>query len=126
NREIETLKQKMAAITDNKMSYANMRLIDEMCKGDAYQLHVHGYEEDLPAITPENLYAYYQKLIEEDKLDIYVLGDFAKETMKEKISAAIKRNGSRVSEMANSKALPAKDKSDPKIVKEQQEIQQAK
>lgn len=128
NREIETLKQKMAAITDNKMSYANMRLIDEMCKDETYQLHVHGYEEDLPAITPENLYTYYQQLIEEDELDIYVLGDFDKETMEGKISSVLKRNVSAAAETVSPQAQPAKKRTrtEPNIVMEKQDIQQAK
>src|SRR5690625_5200464 len=63
NRESETLKQKMAAIIDNKMSYANMRLIDEMCEGETYQLHVHGYEEDLRTMIPIILYKYYKQSI---------------------------------------------------------------
>ena len=32
------------------MQYANMRLIDEMCKDEPYSLHVNGYEEDLECI----------------------------------------------------------------------------
>lgn len=126
NRERETLKQKMASILDNKMSYANMRLIDEMCKGETYQLHVHGYEEDLQEITPENLYAYYQELIEEDDLDIYVLGDFDKGTMKEKISSMIKRNGQNFSVTTQSEEFSTKKQSEPEVVVEKQAIQQAK
>src|SRR5699024_8519377 len=85
NRACEPFKHEMAAFIDNKMRYANMRLIEEMCKGETYQLHVHGYEEDLRTMTPDNLYDYYQQLIKNDDLDIYVLGDFDPEEMKSKI-----------------------------------------
>src|SRR5699024_12872086 len=81
----------MAAIIDNKMSYANMRLIEEMCEGETYQLHVHGYEEDLRTMTLDNLYDYYQLLIKNDDLNNYVLNDFDTEEMKSKIGALIKR-----------------------------------
>lgn len=126
NREIETLKQKMSAIIDDKMSYANMRLIDEMCEGEAYQLHVHGYEEDLSSITPENLYDYYQKLISEDELDVYVLGDFERETMEKKITASMQRSqqNNPVTQQPNSPSTRKQEK--PKVVIEKQDIQQAK
>src|SRR5690625_2609975 len=63
NREIDTLKQKINAQKDDKMSYANMRLIDEMCKGEKYELHVHAYEEDLEEGSTGELYSYYQTLL---------------------------------------------------------------
>ncbi|WP_085992359.1 EF-P 5-aminopentanol modification-associated protein YfmF [Oceanobacillus senegalensis] len=91
-REVETLKQKISSIKDNKMQYANMRLIDEMCKGEPYELHVHGYEDDLNSLTPEGLYEYYQQLLQEDQFDIYVLGDFNEEEMRNLITSNIKRN----------------------------------
>ena len=84
-REKTTLKQKIQAVQDDKMAYANMRLIDEMCKGETYQIHVHGYEEDLAQITPAQLYEYYQAMLTEDQMDIYVLGDFVVEEMAEKV-----------------------------------------
>src|SRR5699024_962791 len=52
--ESETLKQKITANIENKMSYANMWLIDEMWEGETNQLHVHGYKEDLRTMTPDN------------------------------------------------------------------------
>ena len=126
NRESETLKQKMAAIIDNKMSYANMRLIDEMCEGETYQLHVHGYEEDLRTMTPDNLYDYYQQLIKNDDLDIYVLGDFDPEEMKSKIGALIKRDKQHSSPVLQPNSPAVKQQDKPQVVIEKQNIQQAK
>ncbi|GAA0298328.1 putative Zn-dependent peptidase [Gracilibacillus halotolerans] len=74
-REKITLKNKMEALHEDKMSLANTRMIEEMCKDEPYGLRIHGYEEDLETITPENLYEYYQKLLKEDYLDIFVSGD---------------------------------------------------
>ncbi len=125
-RETETLKQKMSAIMDDKMSYANMRLIDEMCKDEDYALHIHGYPEDLPTITPENLYAYYRKLVQEDDLDIYVLGDFDKETMKRKIGETIKRDSREPVHNTLSGDKISYRKTEPKEVIEKQAVQQAK
>lgn len=123
NREKETLQQKMNAVIDDKMAFANMRLIDEMCAGEAYALHVHGYEEDLAEITAENTYAYYQDLLKEDQLDIYVLGDFEEEVMTEKITSAIvKKNKSTL----NNAQTAEGHQGELKVVIEEQDIQQAK
>lgn len=75
-REKQTLAQKIASIIDDKMSYANMRLIDEMCEQESYRFHVHGYPEDLPGIDAENLFEYYQNCLKHDEMDLYLLGDF--------------------------------------------------
>lgn len=91
NREKDTLKRKIQAIKDDKMSYANMRLVDEMCEGETYSLHVHGYEEDLDNISPANLYDYYNTIVTEDALDIYVLGDFNEAEIRNKITTSMKR-----------------------------------
>ncbi|WP_407271515.1 EF-P 5-aminopentanol modification-associated protein YfmF [Radiobacillus sp. PE A8.2] len=74
-REKQTLKHKMDSIIDDKMSFANMRLIDEMCTDEAYSLHVHGYPDDLEAITSQQLYSYYQELLHQDQMDVYIVGD---------------------------------------------------
>ncbi|SEB02271.1 Predicted Zn-dependent peptidase [Thalassobacillus cyri] len=76
NREKQTLEQKITSIKDDKMSYANMRLIDNMCKEEPYSYHVHGYPEDLEKLTAADLYEYYQTFITTDLLDVYVIGDF--------------------------------------------------
>ncbi|MFC7320508.1 EF-P 5-aminopentanol modification-associated protein YfmF [Halobacillus campisalis] len=74
-REKQTLEQKIKSIKDDKMSYANMRLIDHMCKDEPYALHVHGYLEDFEQITAQSLYEYYQAMINRDLLDVYISGD---------------------------------------------------
>lgn len=92
-REKKTLDQHISSIIDDKDSYAQMRLIDHMCKGENYQIHSHGYQEDLGKITPESLYDYYQTLLTEDVLDIYVLGDFDHADVTKHMKEKIERKG---------------------------------
>ncbi|MFS8650840.1 MAG: pitrilysin family protein [Caldibacillus sp.] len=74
-REKETLKQRIQALYDDKMRYANMRLIEEMCKDEPYSIPVNGILEDVDPITPENLYTYYEQVLNEDEIDLYIIGD---------------------------------------------------
>lgn len=123
-REKDTLKQKMSSIIDDKMSYANMRLMDEMCSDELYKLHVHGYEEDLEAITAESLFEYYQSILQNNQLDIYVLGDFDATTVKEKMKSTFQREIQSSLSIEDSEQV--KKLSQPSVVKEEQGIQQAK
>lgn len=123
-REKDTLKQKINAIQDDKMSYANMRLIDEMCENEAYQLHVHGYLEELDTMTNEDLYKYYQTLFKENELDVYVLGDFDESTIKEQITSKMTIDQQKNPEFNPSQAKKSVSKSQEVI--EKQNVQQAK
>lgn len=123
SREIQTLRQKMTALKDDKMSYANMRLIDEMCKGESYSLHVHGYEEDLEAMDGRKLFDYYKQLLKQDKMDIYILGDVDKEHAEKAVRPFMERDTAPAEERAAA-VHPATG--DIKEVVERQDVQQAK
>ncbi|MFC7392607.1 EF-P 5-aminopentanol modification-associated protein YfmF [Scopulibacillus cellulosilyticus] len=74
-REKRSLKQRLEAIYDDKMRYASQRLIDEMCQHELYRLHTYGYSDELEQVTPESLFDYYQKMVAEDQVDLYIIGD---------------------------------------------------
>jgi predicted Zn-dependent peptidase len=81
-KEKRTLKQRIQSVFDDKMRYSNVRLIEEMCKGEPYALQVNGEAEDVEQITPENLYEYYKSAFLEDELDLYIIGDVNEEEVK--------------------------------------------
>ena len=74
-KEKRTLKQRIQSVYDDKMRYSNFRLVQEMCKGEPYALHVNGEIDDIPEINEQNLYAYYKQAFTEDELDLYIIGD---------------------------------------------------
>ena len=74
NQEKENLKQIIEGRADNKARYALERCIEEMYKGENYGLYKYGYIEDLEKITKENLYNYYEEMIQKCKIDIYISG----------------------------------------------------
>ncbi|AIF66435.1 Predicted Zn-dependent peptidase [Terribacillus saccharophilus] len=122
-REIQTLKQKMVALKDDKMSYANMRLIDEMCKDEPYSLHVHGYEEELKDMDGGKLYGFYEKMLKQDKMDIYILGDVESELAEKAVQPFLERDIAPLEERTAS-VHPASDEVQEVI--ETQDVQQAK
>ncbi|HHT7165063.1 TPA: EF-P 5-aminopentanol modification-associated protein YfmF [Bacillus cereus] len=75
--EKRALLQRIEATYDDKMRYANERLIEEMCKVEAYRLSANGKKESVMSITNESLYQYYQKVLAEDEMDLYIIGDIS-------------------------------------------------
>ncbi len=122
-REKLTLKNKINSVYDDKLAYANMRLIDIMCEKERYHIHTNGYVDDLHDLNGENMYGYHQKMLEEDRMDIYIVGDFDKDTMQEKVTDVFTRNSATAYEnvLEDSKTI-----SESQEVIETQPIQQAK
>lgn len=82
-QEKRSMRQRIQAVFDDKMRYSNLRLVEEMCKEEPYHLHVNGRVEDIEAITPTSLYEYYKKVLEEDSIHLYVIGDINEEEVLE-------------------------------------------
>lgn len=80
-REKRTLTDKIESIKDDKMAYANMRLIDEMCGHENYGIHAHGYTEDLAQINAKSISDYYLTMMKDNTVDFYVIGDMDTDEM---------------------------------------------
>ena len=74
-QEKENVKRIIEGKPDNKARYAFDRCIEEMYKNQPYGLYKYGYIEDLEKITAKDLYEYYNKMISECKIDIFVSGN---------------------------------------------------
>lgn len=74
-QEKENVKRIIEGKPDNKARYAFDRCIEEMYKDQPYGLYKYGYIEDLEKITAQDLYNYYQTMISECKIDIFVSGN---------------------------------------------------
>ena len=73
-QEKENIKQIIDGKIDNKARYSLDRCIEEIYKDQPYGLYKYGYVEDMKNINEKNLYEYYQQLINECKIDIFVSG----------------------------------------------------
>ena len=73
-QEKNNLKQVIDGRKDNKAKYALERCMEEMYKGDNYELYRLGYSEDIEKIDEKNLYEQYKKIINNCKIDIFISG----------------------------------------------------
>lgn len=76
------LKQQILSIKDNKVKYSVLKLMEKM-KDKPYSYNTFGTMEDLEEITGKTLYEYYNKVLKEDQIDIFVLGDIDSSKIKE-------------------------------------------
>ncbi|QVY63354.1 EF-P 5-aminopentanol modification-associated protein YfmF [Cytobacillus gottheilii] len=122
--EKRSLKQRIQAVNDDKMRYANYRLVQEMCKEEPYALHVHGQIDDVDAITPESLYAYYETALKEDELDLYVIGDIDENEVAAYANELLQFSD-RTPQVMDVRQTSIK-KADTHTVKEEQDVKQGK
>lgn len=123
-KEKRTLKQRIESVFDDKMRYANMRLIEEMCSNEPYRLHAHGKKEDVQSITPEKLYNYYQKSLKDDEVHLYVVGDISDLSVEKFVQNSFHfTNAERTPVQANT---ASKKVTEEHVVFENQDIKQGK
>lgn len=76
------LLQELDSLKDNKIKYSMLKLMENI-KDKPYSYNPYGKIEEIKDITGKELYNYYKKVISEDQIDIFVLGDFSSSEMKE-------------------------------------------
>ncbi|HSU79504.1 MAG TPA: pitrilysin family protein [Candidatus Angelobacter sp.] len=123
NQEKRALKNRIEALFDDKMRFASQRLIDSMCEEEPFSIHTNGYIEDLDAITPASLYQTYQDMLKTDEIDLFVVGDVASEDLVQSVSSLFHFEREKVEHPFN---VERKTVSEPKVVKEQQDVEQGK
>lgn len=114
---------------DNKDQYALNRCIEEMYKDKPYGLYKFGYTEDLEKINSQNLYDYYNELINASKIDIFVSGELKKEEIVDivKNNENIKRLKEREAKyIVNNEQTEDKENVQEKEVEDKMDVAQGK
>ncbi|MFI8574617.1 EF-P 5-aminopentanol modification-associated protein YfmF [Rossellomorea aquimaris] len=122
-KEKRNQKVRIQAVYDDKMRYANSRLVEEMCKGERFALHVNGISEEVESITAKSLYEYYQKVMNEDQFDLYVIGDVDVAEVENLCDQLLQLNERTPLEVDSSKV---EQKERENVVKEKQDVKQGK
>lgn len=74
-REKEKLRDDYDGLYDDKQTYASLALQALLFEDSSQKVPSIGTAEDLEKITSSSLYQYYQSMIQNDEVDIYVMGD---------------------------------------------------
>ncbi len=124
-QEKKRLTSIIESVYDHKIYYANQRLLDEMYKDEPFSLHKDGYVEDLEGLDGAVMYQYYRELLKEDEMDLYILGDFSLDSLKEQVRTLFTREKKHIE--AREPMLSSTPKQiEPKEIVETDRINQAK
>ncbi len=122
--EKRSLKQRIQSVYDDKMRYANVRVTEEMCKGEPFALTAFGTEEDVDAITVDSIYKYYQEVLKNNQFDLYMVGAIDEEqamsSVAEKFSALVERDKNTFETIASPEVKEIN------VVNDEQDVKQGK
>ena len=89
--EKRNLLSAIAAQKNDKRAYASAQMLKIMCKGDSFGIPRLGEKADVEAITPESLYAHYQKLLRESPVQIFYVGNADPEELADLLHPAFEK-----------------------------------
>lgn len=121
-QERENLRRGIEGLINNKRQYSVLRLVEEMFRGRPYGLYKYGRVQDLPALTPDELYRRYREILETSPVEIFVVGDLEPEAVAGWVQEELPLAPTRLRPVPPGRSAPAHQ--EPRTVREAQEVQQ--
>ncbi|MBP1913595.1 EF-P 5-aminopentanol modification-associated protein YfmF [Lederbergia galactosidilytica] len=121
-KEKRGLKERIHSLYDDKMRYATVRLVEEMCQNEPYAIQPTGELDEIDKITGGELYEYYKQAFNDDQIDLYIIGDINLAEVQNLFS--VLSLSDRVLKQKNRPAT--KEIRETKVVKEHQDLNQGK
>ena len=122
-REIEMVLERIHSIFDDKARYAQYRLMQILRPNHPASISANGTIETVKAVTPQSLKAAYDSMLQNDTVDIYVVGDIDVEEMTEKLRQVLAFGDRELHEKQLKTEIDTKPE---EYTKEQQEMKQGK
>lgn len=126
NREKRSVKERIRSLYDDKTRYAQKRMLELLRPDSAASAPSYGTEEDVDALTSADLFAAYESMLNEDEIDIYVVGDIDEDEMIEKIRSLLTFNSRKVHERQTATQQTATQEREVRHVREKQDMKQGK
>lgn len=125
-REKRSVKDRIRSVYDDKTRYAQKRMLELLRPDSAASASSYGTEKDVEALTSADLFAAYESMINDDEIDIYVVGDIDENEMTEKIKSLFTFNPRTVQNRQPVVQQTAKQTTDIQHVLEKQDMKQGK
>lgn len=126
NREKRSVKERIRSLYDDKTRYAQKRMLELLRPDSAASAPSYGTEEDVDALTSADLFAAYESMLNEDEIDIYVVGDIDEDEMTEKIRSLLTFNSRKVYERQTATQQTTTQEMEVRHVREKQDMKQGK
>ncbi|WP_350344365.1 pitrilysin family protein [Proteinivorax tanatarense] len=82
--EKQNLKNRISSTVNDKQKYAFIKAIEHSCPEEPYRTSKYGSYDDLEKINENNLYEHYNRIINNNPIDFYVVGNFDEKSLKDK------------------------------------------
>ena len=83
------IEKSIKSIKDNKLKYSLLQLLNTT-NNKPYSYNSYGYLEDLEKINETNLYEYYKKMLNNNYVDVFVVGDIDKDKIRKQLDLLLK------------------------------------
>ena len=124
-QERDNLRRRILGIRSDKAHYAQVRLVEEMCRGELYAIPRLGSLEDLEKPTASDLWAHWQSVLREAPIVVYMVGDLRPDVAEEHARRLLERLGRRRVAVPPAPAVhPAPP--EPREVVEREDVAQGK
>lgn len=125
-REQKAVLERIRSQFDNKTSYAQKRMLEQLYPNEAVSISANGSETAVEKVTEEMLQVAYRSMLIEDTIDLYVVGDIDEQQMIDKMRElfALKKRTSLPYDTFH--AYGANVEKEPKNRKEQLDMKQGK
>ena len=122
-REKEMVLERIHSIFDDKARYAQYRLMQILRPNHPASISANGTIDTVKAVTPESLKAAYDSMLQNDTVDIYVVGDINVEEVTEKLRQVLPFGDRALHEKKQQIEVDTKPE---EYTKEQKEMKQGK
>ena len=126
NREKRSVKERIRSLYDDKTRFAQMRMLELIRPNSAASAPSYGTEEDVDALTSADLFAAYESMLNEDEIDIYIVGDIDEDDMTEKIRSLLTFSSRKVQARQSTTQHTVTQETDVRHVREKQDMKQGK
>lgn len=110
---------------NDKRTFAGKRLLEEMCRGEAYGVSHLGEEESVASITPSILTSYYRRQLAGSRLELCYCGRAEQARLEDAFRRALE--GLRREEAAPIAPVPwHRPPAEPRVVRERMDVSQGK
>lgn len=121
----ESLKEDIETFKDDPARYSYYRLFQEIDKKSVSSYSAIGDMKQLNKVTPNKLYRYYQDMIKNDQIDIFVISPLDKETVKQVFAGKLDLNNRK--RLIDSHYVSYESyRKRAKVVREKQDYEQSK
>lgn len=125
-REKRSVKERIRSLYDDKTRFAQKRMLELLRPNHPASASSNGTEQSVDALTSEQLLEAYNKMIQEDEIDIYIVGDIDIHSITEKIKKLFTFQARPARQRMTTEQMTGNDAGKVKQIREKQDMKQGK